>query len=151
RRTRAASAAQALRLMASLSLTALAGLPMVAPGDDLARLLGDAMPAPADGDVLGVAQKIVSKAGGRLMGLESVTPSERAIALGAEIGKDPRLVEVILGESVRVVRSRPNLLIVEHKRGWVMANAGVDQSNIGGAGQVLLLPEDPDASAERLR
>jgi coenzyme F420-0:L-glutamate ligase/coenzyme F420-1:gamma-L-glutamate ligase len=138
-------------MAASLSLTALAGLPMVARGDDLARLLGDAMPQPEDGDVLVVAQKIVSKAEGRLVALESVTPSERARTLGAEIGKDPRLVEVILGESVRVVRSRPNLLIVEHRRGWVMANAGVDQSNIGGTGQVLLLPEDPDASAERLR
>ncbi len=137
--------------MHALTLTALGGLPMVAPGDDLARLLGDAMPPPCDGDVLVVAQKIVSKAEGRLVALDSVTPSPRAQALGAEIGKDPRLVEVILGESVRVVRSRPNLLIVEHKRGWVMANAGVDQSNIGGAGQVLLLPEDPDASAERLR
>ncbi len=137
--------------MASLALTALGGVPMVAPGDDLARLLGDAMPPPQDGDVLVVAQKIVSKAEGRLVALDSVTPSARAVALGAEIGKDPRLVEVILGESVRVVRSRPNLLIVEHRRGWVMANAGVDQSNIGGTGQVLLLPEDPDASAERLR
>jgi coenzyme F420-0:L-glutamate ligase/coenzyme F420-1:gamma-L-glutamate ligase len=139
-------------MAASLGLHALPGLPLVAPGDDLAAMLADAMPLlPRDGDVLVVAQKIVSKAEGRLVALDGVVPSARAVALGGEIGKDPRIVEVILGESVRVVRSRPNLLIVEHKRGWVMANAGVDQSNVGGTGQVLLLPEDPDASSERLR
>jgi coenzyme F420-0:L-glutamate ligase/coenzyme F420-1:gamma-L-glutamate ligase len=140
---------------AALSLLAVPGLPMVAPGDDLAALLGDAMTAaglaPADGDVLVLAQKIVSKAEGRIVDIADVTASPRATALAAEIGKDPRVVEVILGEAVRVVRSRPNLLIVEHKRGWVMANAGVDQSNVGGTGRLLLLPEDPDASAERLR
>ena len=139
-------------MASALGLHALPGLKMVAPGDDLAALLGDAMPLPPrDGDVLVVAQKIVSKAEGRLVALDSVQPSARAVALGAEIGKAPRIVEVILGESVRVVRSRPNLLIVEHRRGWVMANAGVDQSNIGGTGQVLLLPDNPNASAERLR
>lgn len=139
----------------ALSLRAIPGLPMFAPGDDLAALLGDAMQGapPADGDVLVIAQKIVSKAEGRIVEIASVTPSARAIALGEEVGKDPRVVEVILGEAVRVVRSRPNLLIVEHKRGWVMANAGVDQSNVdhSGGGRLLLLPEDPDASAERLR
>ena len=137
----------------ALTLRAIPGLPMVAPGDDLAGLLGDALAAmpPVDGDVLVLAQKIVSKAEGRIVDIETVTASARAIALAAEIGKDPRVVEVILGEAVRVVRSRPNLLIVEHKRGWVMANAGVDQSNVGGTGKLLLLPDDPDASAERLR
>ena len=139
----------------ALSLRAIPGLPMFAPGDDLATLLGDAMQAapPADGDVLVIAQKIVSKAEGRIVEIAAVTPSARAIALAEEVGKDPRVVEVILGEAVRVVRSRPNLLIVEHKRGWVMANAGVDQSNVdhSDGGRLLLLPEDPDASAERLR
>ncbi len=142
----------------SLALRAVPGLPMFATGDDLAALLGDAMAAaaiaPQDGDVLVLAQKIVSKAEGRTVDLATVTPSPRATALAAEIGKDPRVVEVILGESVRVVRSRPNLMIVEHKRGWVMANAGVDQSNVAaadGVARVLLLPVDPDASAERLR
>ena len=137
----------------ALTLRAIPGLPMVAPGDDLAGLLGDALAAmpPVDGDVLVLAQKIVSKAEGRIVDIETVTASPRATALAAEIGKDPRVVEVILGEAVRVVRSRPNLLIVEHKRGWVMANAGVDQSNVGGTGKLLLLPDDPDASAERLR
>lgn len=141
--------------MAELRLTALAGLPMFAPGDDLAAILGDAMAGdpPGDGDVLVVAQKIVSKAEGRIVEVASVTPSARAEALAAEVGKDPRVVEVILGEAARVVRARPNLIIVEHKRGWVMANAGVDQSNVDheGGGRLLLLPEDPDASAERLR
>ena len=84
----------------------------------------------------------------------TVTPSQRAIELGAEVQKDPRLVELILSESVRVVRSRPNVLIVEHKRGFVMANAGIDQSNVApqdGVERALLLPVDPDASAEALR
>ena len=141
--------------ISSLVLKAVPGLPMVVPGDDLAGLLGDAMArahmVPADGDVLVIAQKIVSKAEGRIVDIATVTASARAVELAGEIGKDPRVVEVILGEAVRVVRARPNLLIVEHKRGWVMANAGVDQSNVGGTGRLLLLPEDPDASAERLR
>jgi coenzyme F420-0:L-glutamate ligase/coenzyme F420-1:gamma-L-glutamate ligase len=142
-------------MAASLSLRAVPGLPMVAPGDDLAALLAAAMDGarmrPADGDVLVIAQKIVSKAEGRIVDIDTIIPSEPARSLAAEVGKDPRVVEAILRESVRVVRSRPNLLIVEHKRGWVMANAGIDQSNLGGSGRLLLLPEDPDASAERLR
>ncbi len=137
----------------ALSLRAIPGLPMFAPGDDLAVILGDALAGqpPRDGDVLVLAQKIVSKAEGRIVDIETVTASARAIELAGQIGKDPRVVEVILGEAVRVVRARPNLLIVEHKRGWVMANAGVDQSNVGGTGRLLLLPEEPDASAEALR
>jgi len=142
---------------AALQLFALPGLPMVQPGDDLASLLGDAMARaqpPQDGDVLVIAQKIVSKAEGRIVDLATVTPSPRAVALGAEIDKDPRLVEIILGESTRVVRSRPNLMIMQHRLGFVMANAGVDQSNIAqqdGVERALLLPHDPDASAEELR
>jgi coenzyme F420-0:L-glutamate ligase/coenzyme F420-1:gamma-L-glutamate ligase len=104
--------------------------------------------------VLAVAQKIVSKAEGRFVRLDAVVPSEEAVALAAEIGKDPRLVEAILSESMRVVRSRPNLLIMEHRLGFVMANAGVDHSNIAEPGtpdQVLLLPADPDGSAATLR
>jgi len=142
---------------AALQLFALPGLPMVQPGDDLASLLGDALARaqpPQDGDVLVIAQKIVSKAEGRIVDLATVTPSPRAVALGAEIDKDPRLVEIILGESTRVVRSRPNLMIMQHRLGFVMANAGVDQSNIApqdGVERALLLPRDPDASAEELR
>jgi coenzyme F420-0:L-glutamate ligase/coenzyme F420-1:gamma-L-glutamate ligase len=143
---------------AKLKLFALPGLPLVQPGDDLARLIAEAAErggCPARrSDVLVVAQKIVSKAENRYVDLACVRPSQRALALAAEIQKDPRLVEVILSESVRVVRKRPGLLIVEHRLGFVMANAGVDRSNVGPQDRgerVLLLPRDPDASAEALR
>ena len=141
-----------------LELIAIAGLPMVQAGDDLAALLADGMAqaglAPRDGDVLVLAQKIVSKAEGRAVVLADVTPSEEAERLGAEIGQDPRLVQVVLSESSRVVRSRPNLMIMQHRLGFIMANAGVDQSNVApadGVARALLLPLDPDGSAERLR
>ena len=144
--------------MLGLQLWALPGLPMVRPGDDLAALIGAALQrggmALQTGDVVVVAQKIVSKAEDRTVDLATVAASPRAVALAAEIGKDPRIVEVVLGESVRVLRSRPNLLIVKHRLGFVMANAGVDQSNVApadGVQRVLLLPRDPDASAEALR
>jgi coenzyme F420-0:L-glutamate ligase/coenzyme F420-1:gamma-L-glutamate ligase len=143
-----------------LTLTALPGIPLVRPGDDLTSLvLGSLQAAEIElhsGDVLVVAQKIVSKAEGRLICLNDVAPSPRAEALGEEIGKDPRLVEVILRESAEVVRSRPGLLVVEHRLGFVSANAGVDHSNVAGKpGResepwVLLLPEDPDSSAKHL-
>ncbi len=143
---------------AKLTLTALEDLPLVRPGDDLAALIVAALERqalmPADGDVLVVAQKIVSKAEGRYVDLDTVRPSPRAKELAGATGKDPRLVEVILSESKRVLRHRPNVLIVEHKLGYVMANAGVDRSNVapGTRGErVLLLPKDPDAAAEGLR
>jgi coenzyme F420-0:L-glutamate ligase/coenzyme F420-1:gamma-L-glutamate ligase len=141
---------------ASLELFAPSGVPMVRRGDDLVRIIGDALAgyAPRDGDVVVVAQKIVSKAEGRSVAVADVVPGARAVALAAEVGKDPRLVEIVLGESARVVRSRPNLLIVEHRLGYVMANAGVDQSNVApqdGVARALLLPVDPDASAAALR
>src|SRR5712692_11751231 len=143
---------------AQLTITGLTGVPLVKPGDDLAAIALAAYAAtglaPADGDVLVVAQKIVSKAEDRFVELSRVEPSERAIALAAEVDKDPRLVEVILSESRRIVRHRPNLVIAEHRRGWVMANAGIDHSNVApddGTERVLLLPLDPDASAEALR
>ena len=142
----------------ALEILAVPGIPMVAPGDDLAALVaaGFARGAlqPRAGDVLVLAQKIVSKAEGRSVDLATVTPSPRAIALATEVGKDPRLVELILSESVRVVRSRPNVLIVEHRLGFVMANAGIDQSNVApqdGVQRALLLPVDPDGSAAALR
>jgi coenzyme F420-0:L-glutamate ligase/coenzyme F420-1:gamma-L-glutamate ligase len=141
-----------------LELIALPGVPLVQDGDDLVRLIVEgyarAEVSPRPHDVLVVAQKIVSKAEGRSVALSSVTPSPRAIALGEEVGKDPRIVELILSESVRVVRSRPGLLIVEHRLGFVMANAGLDQSNVApvtGEARALLLPIDPDGSAARLR
>jgi coenzyme F420-0:L-glutamate ligase/coenzyme F420-1:gamma-L-glutamate ligase len=141
-----------------LELLAIPGLPMIKAGDDLAVLIAEgflrAGLKPQKGDVLALAQKIVSKAEGRSIELAKVKPSERAVALAAEVQKDPRLVELILSESVRVVRSRPNVLIVEHKLGFVMANAGIDQSNVGptdGVERALLLPVDPDGSAKKLR
>ena len=140
-----------------ITLTSVPGIPMVRPGDDLAALLVAACErnalAPADGDILVVAQKIVSKAEGRYVDLAKVRPSAHAVALAAEVKKDPRLVEVILAESRRVVRKKAGVLIVEHRLGFIMANAGVDRSNIDpdvAADPVLLLPSDPDASAAGL-
>jgi coenzyme F420-0:L-glutamate ligase/coenzyme F420-1:gamma-L-glutamate ligase len=144
--------------MTSLEVIALEGFPLVRPGDDLVELIASALTrndvTPHAGDVLIVAQKIVSKAEGRVVDLATVEPSAKALTLAAEVDKDPRLVEVILSESVRVVRARRNVLIVEHRLGFIMANAGVDQSNVGpadGASRALLLPENPDRSAETLR
>ena len=143
---------------ARLLLTALPAFPLVRPGDDLASLIAQsAMQSritPADGDVIVAAQKIVSKSENRFVDLASIVPSPRAVGVASQVGKDPRLVEVILSESRRIVRQRPNVLIVEHRLGFVTANAGVDQSNVApadGVDRVLLLPEDPDRSAEALR
>jgi coenzyme F420-0:L-glutamate ligase / coenzyme F420-1:gamma-L-glutamate ligase len=144
--------------MTSLEVVALTGLPLIKAGDDLVELIASSLRQngvePRAQDVLVVAQKIVSKAEGRMVDLATIKPSARAIALATEVGKDPRLVEVILSESVRVVRARRNVLIVEHRLGFIMANAGVDQSNVGpgdGAQRALLLPEHPDRSAAVLR
>jgi coenzyme F420-0:L-glutamate ligase/coenzyme F420-1:gamma-L-glutamate ligase len=141
-----------------VTLTALSGIKLVERGDNLGAItvaaLRDNRLVPNDGDVLVVAQKVVSKAEGRFVDIATVEPSERAIALAAEIDKDPRFVEVVLSESKRVVRHRPGLLIVEHHLGFVMANAGIDHSNVAaedGAERVLLLPVDPDGSAKALR
>ncbi len=128
---------------------ALPGIPEVTAGDDLALLLAAAAGHLADGDVLVVAHKVVSKAEGRVVDLAGVRPGERALALGAEHGKDPRLVEVILGETAQIVRSRPGVLICRTHHGYVCANAGVDQSNAGDG--IVLLPRDPDGSARALR
>src|SRR3954452_20260687 len=143
-----------------VTITGLSGVPMVQPRDDLAAITLEAYAAtgiaPEHGDVLVLAQKIVSKSEGRMVDVSTVEPSPEAIALGGEVEKDPRLVEVILSESRRIVRHRPNLLIAEHRLGYVMANAGIDHSNVApddgsGVERVLLLPVDPDASAENLR
>ena len=141
-----------------VTLIALGGIKLVEPGDDLGAIAVAAFAAnrivPEPGDVLVVAQKIVSKAEGRYVDVTTVEPSERAIALAAEVDKDPRFVEVVLSESKRVVRHRPGLLIVEHRLGFVMANAGIDHSNLptqAGGERVLLLPQNPDGSALALR
>lgn len=137
-----------------IELIALEGLPLVVPGDDLAALVGAALARADlvlhDGDVLVLAQKIVSKAEGRRVALADVTPSMEAQHVAEEVRKDPRLVELVLRESVRIVRAGPHVLIVEHRLGLIMANAGIDQSNVE-PGSALLLPANPDASAARLR
>jgi coenzyme F420-0:L-glutamate ligase/coenzyme F420-1:gamma-L-glutamate ligase len=141
----------------ALTLTALAGIPTVGEGDDLAAiaLAGLAVSgiALADGDILVFAQKIVSKAEGRCVKLAGIVPSPRAIELAEKSQKDPRIVELILSESVEVLRCRPGAIIVEDRRGMVMAHAGIDASNVESPDgeSVLLLPADPDASAARLR
>ena len=141
-----------------LRIRALAGFPPVRPGDDPGELVADAIARAReslrDGDVLVVAQKIVSKAEGRIVRIADVAPSPRAIELAARTEKDPRAVEAILRESVEVVRAAPGVLIVETRHGIVLANAGADMSNVEHDEEddhLLLLPEDPDASADRLR
>ena len=138
-----------------LVITGVHGLPEVRPGDDLARLIADAARAEGeairDGDILAVAQKIVSKAEGRIVRLATVVPSERALAMAKEANKDARQLEVVLSETVKIVRWSHGVLISETRHGFVCANAGVDRSNAGAPDTVILLPVDPDASAARLR
>jgi len=132
-----------------ISVIPIKGLPEIAEGDDLAALIAGAATL-EDGDVVCVAHKIVSKAEGRVVRLDEVLPSERAYELAGEDG-DARRVEIVLREATRVLRSRPPLVIAETRHGFVCASAGVDASNAPAAGMVVLLPEDPDASAARLR
>ena len=143
---------------AALEFRALPDVPEVAPGADLAALTVTALARAGlslqPGDVLVFAQKIVSKAEGRFRRLAETVPNAQALELAARCGKDARLVELVLQESSEVVRVAPNVLITRHRRGYVMANAGIDRSNTGASddgGTVLLLPENPDASARRLR
>lgn len=140
-----------------LEAFAVPGVPLVEPGADLAALIQQALADNdqqlVEGDVVCIAQKIVSKAEGRQVALASVTPTAEALALAEAVDKDPRLVQLILDESAEVMRQKPGVLIVRHKLGIVGANAGIDQSNIdhGGSEQALLLPVDPDQSAELIR
>ena len=135
----------------ALELTAIAGLPEVRPGDDLGALVAAAAPADlGDGDVLAIAHKVVSKAEGRLRRLDDVEPGEAAAALAAEQDKDPRLVQVVLDESEEVLRAERGVIVCVTRHGFVCANAGVDASNAP-AGDLVLLPRDPDASARALR
>jgi coenzyme F420-0:L-glutamate ligase/coenzyme F420-1:gamma-L-glutamate ligase len=141
--------------MASLTLTAIEGLPMVKRGDDLAQLLVEALTSLGvqlqDGDILAVCQKIVSKAEGRVVNLNEIDPSPLALRFAARWDKDAREVELVLRQTSRIVRMDNAVLIVETGPGWVCANAGIDQSNSLGADLAILLPEDPDASAARIR
>jgi coenzyme F420-0:L-glutamate ligase/coenzyme F420-1:gamma-L-glutamate ligase len=141
--------------MASLTLTAIAGIPMVQRGDNLAELILRALDAMelklAHGDILTVCQKIVSKAEGRLIDLKDIEPSEMARKFAARWDKDPRAVELVLRQTSRIVRMDNAVLIVETGPGWVCANAGIDESNSLEDDRAILLPEDADASAARLR
>ena len=140
-----------------LEILALEGVPDISEGDDLCGIVLDAYRtsdlAPAPGDILVVAQKIVSKAEGRQVDLASVSPSPEAGRLAAETDKDARVIELILSESEEVMRARPGLIVVRHRLGYVLANAGIDASNVeeGGDERVLMLPENPDRSAASLR
>jgi len=146
-----------MNMQASLSIHPIEGLPLVQTGDDLALLLGEAILRSCielrDGDVLVVAQKIVSKSEGCIVKLNKIEPSSKALRLAREIDKDPRLIELILRESTEVVRTAPGVIIVRHRLGIVSANAGIDQSNVDheDGESALLLPKDPDLSAARLR
>ncbi len=144
----------------TLTLTPLLGFPLIQPGDDLAAIVQESIDHNQirleENDILVLAQKIVSKAEGRLVDLATISPSRRAHELAAQSGKDARLVELILRESRAVLRVRPGTIIVEHRLGFVCASAGIDHSNVRGGEKnpqdwVLLLPADPDRSAAELR
>ena len=140
--------------ISNISIIPLASIADVEPGDNLSTHIMNALPdRPTDTDILVVAQKIVSKAENRYVRIDDVTPSKAAQQLAGLTGKDARLVDLILGESSDIIRTAPNLIIVRHRLGFTMANAGIDHSNLGGErdGEVLLLPKDPDASARNIR
>lgn len=144
--------------MNGLQLLALRDFPLVTPGDDIAALISQTLThntlSLQDGDIVVVAQKIISKAENRYRALQGISPSADAEKYAAETGKDPRLVELVLQESNRVLRHRFGSIVVEHKLGFVHANAGIDQSNLpdnAASELALLLPENPDASAQQLR
>jgi coenzyme F420-0:L-glutamate ligase/coenzyme F420-1:gamma-L-glutamate ligase len=144
-----------------MTLYAVPGLPLVAPGDDVAQLIVSRLTATGrsfqDGDILVIAQKIVSKAENRLVRLADVTPNECAQEVAETTRKDPRRVQVVLDDSNEIVRARPGLLIVEQKSGWICAHGGMDRSNVPAPSNdpedevVALLPADSDASAEGIR
>ena len=139
-----------------LDLIAVPALPRIKAGDDLNAIIVSAMRAaeliPLAGDVIVVAQKIVSKAEGKMVSLASITPSAEAQKLALATDKDPAIVQLILDESRSIIRHRPGVIIAEHTNGWVLANAGIDRSNVTDSeDEVLLLPDDPDATAADLR
>lgn len=144
----------------TLKLTALTGIAMIAPGDDLVEIIMEALTEQKlnliDGDILVIAQKIISKSEGRLVNLSEIEPSQEALELAEKCEKSAALMELVISESHKILRTRPGTVIVEHKLGFVCANAGIDRSNVAGEASgeeewVLLLPKDPDASAENIR
>jgi coenzyme F420-0:L-glutamate ligase/coenzyme F420-1:gamma-L-glutamate ligase len=143
-----------------LSVTALGGIPLISPGDDLAQIILDALDRMdeglVDGDILVLAQKIVSKSEDRMVKLDSVTPSAKAIEVAEQVDKDPRFVELVLSEAMEIVQHRQGVLIVTHHKNGICHNAGIDMSNVGQTDgekdiNALLLPEDSDASCARLQ
>jgi len=145
-------------MTSNISLQAIPHIPHIQPGDDLAQILIASLAAAdislQEGDVLAIAQKIVSKAEGRMIRLSDIAPNSRTEEIAVQAEKDPRLVELILQESKEISRLRPGLLIVRHRLGFICANAGIDRSNVVQLDDdetVLLLPDDPDASAARIR
>ncbi len=145
-------------MIGSLSIKALDHVPLIRTGDDLVAVIATGLEQNdlelQQGDILVLAQKIVSKAEGRFVDLGSVEPGSEALEVAATTDKDPRLVELILGESRSIVRQVPGILITEHMRGWIMANAGIDASNVSGEGDddlVLLLPARPDRTCSTIR
>jgi coenzyme F420-0:L-glutamate ligase/coenzyme F420-1:gamma-L-glutamate ligase len=145
--------------MSGVSLCAVPNLPLIQPGDDLAKLIVSRLAAVGQtvlaGDILIIAQKVVSKAEGRLVRVADIAPDEEAERIAETVGKDPRVVQIVLNDSNEVIRTRRGLLVVEQKSGWVCANAGVDRSNVAatesGDDMLALLPADADASAARIR
>lgn len=144
----------------TLTLTPLPGIPFIHPEDDLVQVILKSLKQAGiellDGDILVITQKIVSKSENRLVNLATINPSAQAIKIAQEVEKDPRLIELILKESKQILRMRPGLIIVEHRLGFICANAGIDHSNVCGEGNdleewVLLLPENPDGSAQCIR
>lgn len=144
--------------MDSMRLFPVPGLPMIRPGDNLALLIVERLAAAGEplqpGDILVVAQKVISKAEGRLVRLDDVQPGAQAVEIAAKVGKDPRVIQVVLDDSNELVRVQRGLIVVEQRSGWVCANAGVDRSNVQPDGKdeyLALLPWDADASANQLR
>ena len=142
----------------TLTLYAVKGIPLVKPGDDLFEIINKAISKSSErlqnGDILVIAQKIVSKVENRIISLNDVEPSREALKIALETDKDPRQIELVLRESREIIRHRPGVIIVEQNLGIIMANAGIDHSNIeneGGEEQVLLLPEDPDETCRKLQ
>jgi len=137
-----------------ISLIPVTGIPLIQPGDDLATIIVERLKASENdlvaGDILILAHKVVSKAEGAIVDLASCRPSQAAEQLSQASNKDPRLIELILHESKKIVRQRTNLIIAEHKKGWICANAGIDYSNVSGE-CVSLLPRDPDHAAQQIR
>ncbi len=139
----------------TLTIKAIAGIPLIQPYDDLAKIIVDKCLAMNQtlqtGDVLVISSKIVSKSENRFVDLRQVVPSEEALQVASETRKDPRIVELVLSESQKISRKAPHVLVTQHNQGFISANAGIDQSNVGDENLALLLPENPDESAQKLR